>query len=80
VPRLTNLPPSAGRLSRQSGTLNMLQPYRPLQPVTGMALLFFLENYNVFSMYNVVRNHDTGHIVGQRGFLFRKISYRRHGL
>jgi hypothetical protein len=35
------LPPSVSRLSRQCGILNILQPYRPPWPVTGIALLFF---------------------------------------
>jgi hypothetical protein len=32
---------SVSRLSRQCGILNILQPYRPPWPVTGIALLTF---------------------------------------
>jgi hypothetical protein len=37
---LTALPPFVSRLSRQCEILNISQPYRPPQPVTGVALLF----------------------------------------
>jgi hypothetical protein len=33
-------PPSVSRLSRHVGFLNITQPYRPLRPVTGIALLY----------------------------------------
>jgi hypothetical protein len=42
VRRADNLTTIVSRLSRQCGILNILQPYTPPRPVTGIALLFFI--------------------------------------
>jgi hypothetical protein len=39
---LASRAPSVSRLSKQCGTLNISQPYRPPRPVTGIALLYFI--------------------------------------
>jgi hypothetical protein len=41
VRRVTTLPPSVSHLSRQCGILNISQPYRPPQFVTGESFTFF---------------------------------------
>jgi hypothetical protein len=39
--RLTTLLASVHQMSRKCGSLNVPQAYRPLQPDTGIALLFY---------------------------------------
>jgi hypothetical protein len=64
--RLSTLPPSVSRLSRQCGILNISQAYRPPRLVTGISLLFFF----YFTHANLdLRNTTLGH-----GFHFE----RRH--
>jgi hypothetical protein len=48
---LTASPPTVSRLSRQCGIFNILKPYRPPRPVTGVALLSFYFIFN-FGFYH----------------------------
>jgi hypothetical protein len=54
---LTTLLPSVSRSSRQCGILNILQPCSAIRPVTGIALLYFYNQYivmeTVFGKINI---------------------------
>jgi hypothetical protein len=41
--RLTTYPPHVSQFSRQFEIPNISQPHRPPQPITGIALLYYLQ-------------------------------------
>jgi hypothetical protein len=43
---MQTLPPSVSQLYRKCGSLNISQPHGPAQPVTGIALLYWLHSAN----------------------------------
>jgi hypothetical protein len=52
--RLTTLPPSVSRLSRRCGSLDLLHPYGPSRPVTGIALLFYFTAESPFIFWVIL--------------------------
>jgi hypothetical protein len=51
---LTTLLPSVNRLPRQSGILNILQPYRPPHPATGITFTFYLYVQEVILYFSLL--------------------------
>jgi hypothetical protein len=72
---LTTLLPSVSRLSGQCGILNVSQPYRPPQPVTGIA--FFFSMWQIGSEPSVKSKQR---MYGETGRDLRELVELLHGL
>jgi hypothetical protein len=60
--RLKTSPPSAGRLSRKCGSLDVSQPSGPSRPVTGIALPLLLREEEEFAQSLTAPCADPGHL------------------
>jgi hypothetical protein len=73
--RLTGTTPSANRISRKSGSLDISQPYESPQTVKGIVLLFYFAL--LFKMYLVFRKTESFREIMAHNF-FKHISFRKN--